>query len=205
MGSEQDPTPAGDDRWLEWLEQARQGDGLAANQLAGEVRGYLRRRLAQLLGDRFRDKADASDAAQECFVNWEHKLEQFRGQTIEELRGWLNRMAENEAHTLHRRWCGAQRDAAREEPLPADAGGGEPLRTDDTSVPGAVAREEEAQRLRDAIGRLPPHDRLVIDLVDFQDQTWAEVAAALGKSEPAAKQAYYRAVRRLRKEMGGEP
>jgi RNA polymerase sigma-70 factor (ECF subfamily) len=54
-----------------------------------------------------------------------------------------------------------------------------------------------------ALQRLPAEYQQVVILRYHEGRSFAEVGAALGKSEDAAKKLWLRAVRRLRSEMKG--
>ena len=64
----------------------------------------------------------------------------------------------------------------------------------------AAAREQE-EALEDALTRLPEDYRRVLALRYDQGRSFAEVGAALGRSEESAKKLWLRAVRRLRREV----
>lgn len=60
-----------------------------------------------------------------------------------------------------------------------------------------VTRAADAERLRVAVAALPPRDRQVIELTVYAGWAVAEVAAALGISANAVKQAKHRGLRAL--------
>ena len=120
-------------------------------------------------------RADAEDAFQETFLRALRaygRLEHGR-----DLRAWAYRIAERVAIDVHRR-CEAP--VTREEPSAADA------------------RPAYAQ-LEHFAGRLPATERAAVVLRYGYDLSYAQIGAALGSSEEAARQAASSGVRRLRR------
>jgi RNA polymerase sigma factor (sigma-70 family) len=137
-----------------------------------EVLGYLRR----LLGQR------AEDAWQETFLRALRSYD--RLEHDRHLRAWVFRIATNVAmDDLGRK---GKHDLAFEEaPDPADR------------EPGAPAFEE----LEPLTGNLPPTERAAVVLRYGYDLPYAEIGAALGSSEEAARAAASSGVRRLRRNL----
>lgn len=135
--------------------------------------------------------ADASDVTQLVFVRAFRGLGTFRGAAS--VRSWLYRIAINCALT----WL---RDHRREEPseIADDA------LTDANPAPARIASGEEGARLRAAIAKLPPKQRLVIELRVFDDLSFREVAELADCTENTAKVNFHYAVKRLRDILGGE-
>ena len=62
----------------------------------------------------------------------------------------------------------------------------------------AAIRSELAQRVREAVARLPPSERDIVALCDFQGMTFGEAAQASAMTEQRIKQHRVNAFRRLR-------
>lgn len=122
------------------------------------------------------DLAQSEDIAQETF--WAAWRQRTALEAPERLRGWLCGIARNLAH-----------NASRRGPAPALPLEGVPERraTDPGPADEAITREEEELIWR-AIGHLPESYREAIVLYYREGRAVAEVAAALGVSEDAAKQ-----------------
>ncbi len=69
------------------------------------------------------------------------------------------------------------------------------------SPSGALEKQETVHRVWEALGKLPPRERLVVVLHRFHAQSHREVAAATGWSEAAVESLLVRAYRKLRKEL----
>jgi RNA polymerase sigma-70 factor (ECF subfamily) len=124
----------------------------------------LRRFLIGLL----RDSQLAGDVLQTTFM----KLVEHGHTTREEARkGWLYRVAYNEAMLVRRRQA-VNDMAVRRTAWSASAVG--------ESADGLVVRAEAVQRVRQAIAELPPDQRQVVQMRIYEDKTFAVIAKELG-------------------------
>ena len=123
------------------------------------------------------DRAAAEDAFQETFLRALRAYPALRHG--EHLRAWVLTIARNVAADAHRR---APRD---------------PVLPEEIDHPRRPAYAEIAH-LTDG---LPPTERAAVVLRYAYDLPYAAIAAALGSSEDAARQAASTGVRRLRKEL----
>jgi RNA polymerase sigma-70 factor (ECF subfamily) len=125
---------------------------------------------------------DAEDVVQEVFLE-AHRLG--RAQAVRHWRGLLRRMATLRALDCLRR---------RRPTLPLDDGAlARPL---DDPEANAVGREL-ADRLRQALGHLPPQEGSVFSLRYFEDLSYQEIAATLDISPGAVATALSKARARL--------
>nr|MDA8248599.1 sigma factor-like helix-turn-helix DNA-binding protein [Rhodospirillales bacterium] len=60
-------------------------------------------------------------------------------------------------------------------------------------------------KLREAIGRLPAYQRQALELMKLRGMSLQEASSATGMSITALKVATHRAIRSLRKRLGGDP
>jgi RNA polymerase sigma-70 factor (ECF subfamily) len=170
----------------ELAEKFRQGDRSAFDVLVRRhqkgvwriVRRYVKR------------DADAADVTQQVFVRAFKALGGFRGAAS--VRSWLYRIAINCALS----WL---RDHRREEPTEI----AEDSLTELPVAPGRIASDQESVRLRAAITRLPPKQRMVLELRVFDDLSFKEVAELADCSENTAKVSFHYAVKKLRDILGG--
>jgi RNA polymerase sigma-70 factor (ECF subfamily) len=200
-----DPTddgePAADFGQL--LKAAQSGDGAALEVLIGEYRDYLLLIANEGLDRGLQAKLGASDHVQETLLAAHRHLDQFRGQTPEEFRGWLRQILLNDMHQARRRFFGTgQRDVQREQSIDDSLAQPVPL-VDAQLTPrsDAVAREE-ARLLEVALGQLPENYRQVIRLRDWDELTFPEVGARMGISEEAARKLWRRAIVKLEGLLG---
>jgi RNA polymerase sigma-70 factor (ECF subfamily) len=174
---------------LECVRRARRGDTGAFRSIVDAYSQPLWRAAFRILGD----AAAAEDAVQETFLRAWRALDRFDERA--ELSTWLYRIATNAAIDL-------RRERKRREPfagsLPQDFDGQltaistapDPYRT--------AAWRDLVDHAQEAIAGLPEAERTAILLRHFEGRSIAEIAAALGAKESAAKQAVFRAVHKLR-------
>ncbi len=135
--------------------------------------------------------ADASDVTQLVFVRAFRGLGAFRGAAS--VRSWLYRIGINCALS----WL---RDHRREEPTEI----AEDALIDANPAPARLIGGEDGARLRSAIEKLPPKQKLVLELRVFDDLSFKEVAELADCTENTAKVNFHYAVKRLRDILGGE-
>lgn len=75
---------------------------------------------------------------------------------------------------------------------------------DDADPPALVEQWERANWLLDHVTTLPREQRQAIELRFWGERSFAEIGEVLGRSEAAAKQLVYRALRGLRGQIEGE-
>jgi RNA polymerase sigma-70 factor, ECF subfamily len=136
--------------------------------------------------------ADAQDVTQRAFVRAYKSIGSFRGQS--RFRTWLYRIAINLSlnHLRdHRREVATElrEDAMVTSPVGA----------------GELIAGERAAALRAAVEKLPPKQRMVLELRVYDELPFREVAELAGCSENAAKVNFHHAVKRLRALMAGSP
>ncbi len=146
--------------------------GLIARSVAGDLEAYDR--LVAVHQDRIYQVAyritgnheDASDAAQETFLNAFRSLARFRGAAS--LSTWLHRIAVNAALDLIRR-----RPPQPTVPLESVtvSGGTEPE--------DAASRSDVQRRINQAIASLPAEQRVVVVLRDLQGLPYEDIASVL--------------------------
>jgi RNA polymerase sigma-70 factor (ECF subfamily) len=173
------------------LERVRQRDQVAARQLVEHlyplvsriVRSHLPRRVAE------------EDLAQDIFLKMFTRLEQYQGNVP--FPHWVSRIAVTTCIDQLRaqkrrpefRWA----DLSENEAEVLDN-----VLTDERDVlPGdALAARELVHKL---LGQLKPDDRLVIQLLDLDQKTIAEISALTGWNQTLVKVRAFRARRKLQK------
>jgi RNA polymerase sigma-70 factor (ECF subfamily) len=166
------------------------GDAHGAIALAARVHGAPIGRLCFLL---LGSQGEADEAAQEALVSAFHAAGSYRGEGS--ARAWL--------FTIARRTCAQRlevrtRQARRRELLQVA-----PPATDDASTLHEEA--ELAASVRVGIDSLAPADREILALRYEADQSFKEIAIALGIDEATARKRASRALSRLREALPTEP
>lgn len=186
------------------IEEAREGSAAAFEEL---VRRYDRRVLRLALGI-VRSEEDARDIYQETFLRAFRSIRGFRNECA--FGTWLFRITTNLCLDHARR-----NGQLRHEPLDGkaadgaagrDEGEGAVGRLVDRSLEGDPVRALEAGDLRrligEALGTLPPRERLVFGLRHGEGLRLAAIAEILQTSEETARNCLYRAHQRLRQSLG---
>lgn len=175
---------------LELVARAKRGDADAYESLLRLHEHVAFRTAYAIVGS----AADAEDAAQEAFIKAYNALPRFRSGAP--FRPWLLRIVANEARnrrrTLGRRTSLLLRAAD-------EAASGDPARSPEAELVAAETRAE----LFAAIDRLGDDERVAIVARFFLGLTDEETAAALGVRRGAVKMRVFRALNRLREELGG--
>lgn len=183
------------------LDAARAGDREAMDRLfqvlLPEVRAYVRLHS----GRSIRDRESMTDVVQticrEMFVD----LSEFKGTAEKQFRKWLFRLALAKIHDKHRFHAAQKRDAHREvrpqgSVTESFAGGDDKLldcyATFCTPSQNLSAREDVA-RVESAFDQLQDDHRQIITLACFGGLSHAEIAAEMGRSEPAVRKLLSRA------------
>lgn len=136
-----------------------------------ELYGYLRRYL--------RDAHLAQDIFQATFIQVHQKADLF--EEGRRFRPWLYSMATHLAIDVMRK-RGRRAAVSLERRRPGEGDGGAPLDVLESETPGPLAEledEEQRERVRNAVDRLPEHLRDVVMLVYFQGLKYSETADAL--------------------------
>jgi RNA polymerase sigma-70 factor, ECF subfamily len=132
-----------------------------------------------------RNREDAEDAAQECFLNAFVHLNDFDGRS--QFATWLTRIAINAA-LMKLRKNRAAREVPMDEPNPSS----EPVaqREFPCEAPGpeeSCSLRERKRIVKSAISRLRPRTRNVVELIHLQEHSIRETAEILGISTGAVK------------------
>ena len=180
------------------LRRARDGEPDAVNALYGRVAGKLLALIRLRLGRGLRSQLESRDILQATLLKSFQHFQQFEAGDGPSLMAWLARIAENEIRDrvdYHNR---QRRDARLEVPL----------ETAHARLPAAmrsaltqVLLDERAERLEEALESLEPHYREVIALRSYEELSFAEIGARLGKSEDACRMLFARAMTALTMRM----
>jgi RNA polymerase sigma-70 factor, ECF subfamily len=169
------------------LERFEAGDVDAFEALFREFQGQVYACIMRIV----RNRAAADDLTVEAF--WRIYRARTRFDATRSFGAWARRIATNVA-------LDHLRGAPAELPLLEDM--------PDRPAPDAVEQQDLARALRRAFAALPAKLRAVASLALVEQESYADVADALGISIAAVKSREFRAVRLLRKKlkrMGFEP
>lgn len=177
--------------------------GLMLRVQAGDDGAFaelVERYRVRVFGSFFRrlgDRQESEDLTQEVFLRLYRYRDRYRPRA--RFATWLFHIAQNVARNALR--SRARRGALRLEGSapPEQRPPLEVLLTDRGEEPsGPMERSELAGVVRAAVSTLASRQRAAVELHQFQDRTYAEVAAELAMTPKAAKSLLYRARNQLR-------
>jgi RNA polymerase sigma-70 factor (ECF subfamily) len=181
----------------EELQLARSGSAAALGRLLEQCRAYLLKVAGEELDSALLPKAGASDLVQDAYLEAHRIFERFEGHSPEELLAWLRGILKNKLLEHDRRYRQTQKRAAGREvtldtpPVPAST----------LSPASGLVRDENAERLNEAIGRLPDHYRQVVVWRYWDDLPFEEIAHRLSKTPEAARMLWLRAIEKLEQDL----
>jgi RNA polymerase sigma-70 factor (ECF subfamily) len=181
-------------------EQLKAGNLEAWDEFYRRYEPLLRRIARRWLTPSLRRQADSVDVVQSIFRIALGELPGMFFESEGRLLGWLAVVTRHRVSHLGRREKGP--GGAALSPLASDGdavlGGAGPEE--------AAARAEELHRLKTALDRLPPDEREVVLLRDFEGLSFAETAERLSRpSADAARKLHDRARARLAEWVRSEP
>lgn len=185
------------------LALAREGDPRRREELFQACREYLNQLARGQLEPWMQGKVDASDIVQQTLLEAYRDFRNFQGDSAGEWAAWLRCILERNAADFIRHYRGtAKRNVRREIAMshPADDSSvrapAEPPAHDATPSQQFMNRDQEL-RVAQALTRLSPDHRRVIELRNLQRLPFDEVAQHLGRSRPAAQMLWKRAIEKL--------
>ena len=179
------------------LDRARQGDDKAFAAIVERYEGRVAATAIGMLGP----GADAEEVGLEAFVRLYRSLDRFRGDAS--LGTYLTRITVNLALTeieRRKRWFDRFR-SEDETPSNRIGAANEPVHED---VVDRIEREQELERVHQALDRLPAEQRAVVVLRWLDDLSTRETAEILGVAEGTVMSRLKRALDRLRRELREE-
>lgn len=132
---------------------------------------------------------EAQEVFQETFLRFHTACA--RGERIAHPKAWLCRVATNAAFKIRRY---QQRVLLREEEASAV----------EADADKEAERRLLMERVRDLAAELPERQRMVFALRNFEGWPFAEIAARLGCSEASARASEYKALKKIRAQMGAD-
>lgn len=175
-------------RTWQLIEGAVEGGQTSYGMLLERIRPRLVIWCAGRLSTGLRAKVEADDVAQEVLLAVHRALPSYRppaGNSERAFFGWVFRIAENRIRDLV-----DYHGAAKRQPRP-------PLSFTQTTPSRAAQRVETTDRVQRAIQQLSEDHRMVLQLRRVEERGLAEVAEVMGRSVPATKMLYWRAVEAL--------
>lgn len=191
------------DPTIELLRKWHHGDREAMVALIERNIDWVRSHVRNRLGPVLRGKAETLDFVQDAIIDFLEYGPRFELTSDEQLRALLARIVENNLRDENKRLRRKRRDVARESGTPTDSVLRLDPPVDQVSTPSRIVdRAERHEWVRLALEFLDPEDRTVLQLREWEERSFPEIAAELGLSENGARMRYKRALPRLANKVG---
>ena len=184
------------------LQQAREGDVAAREELFTFSRPYLSQCAEHEIASWLRPKHDASDLVQVSLLEAHQAFHNFQGHEFLQWLAFLRRILERNATDAVRHYATAKRQSDKEialYPQGSDASslGGPQLAASGETPSVQAMRQERSDQLRHALEQLPPDYQEVIRLRNLEQLAFEEVAQRMQRTRPAVQMLWMRAIKSL--------
>ena len=157
------------------------------------------RMVYQLALNLLNDHNEALDLSQEVFLRVFRTIHAFRGQSS--LRTWIYRIVVNQARNRQRWWRRRHRSQQVSLDQHIEAHGDLPERRDDASPDRVLGQKRLAERIRQALDRLPFDQKTAIVLREIDGLSYEEIGFSLGIAVGTVKSRLARAREGLRAQL----
>lgn len=186
------------------LQEARAGSAEALGRLFEGCRPYLLLIARRELRVSLRAKLDAADLVQETFIEAQRDFVYFRGETAQQLLGWLRGILRHNLTDVTRRFRACCRCQAQEVRLlgpDARVACAPSALVEGRTACELLIAQERRRAIEIALGRLPPSYQRVFQLHYDERLSFAEIGLSLHRSPEAVRKLWGRALERLRQQL----
>lgn len=188
------------------LQEARSGSMDALGKILEACRGYLLAVAGRELPPPLQSKVDAADVVQETFIEATRDFVHFRGESEQQLLGWLRGILRHNLTDLNRHFDMNCRSLSQEVCLLdelVDCLRSGTTRGNRATICEQLIAQEQCRALEKAVQRLPSSYRQVLQLRYGERCHFAEIGERLQRSPEAVRKIVCRALERLRQDMRG--
>ncbi len=190
------------DKTIDLLKNARQGDAEAVNQLMERHRKILLRMVKSRLHQGMARRVDASDIVQDALVEAHRRLSDYLENSTIPFHLWLRQLAKDRLADNYRRQLADKRNIARDQSFAFNEhsslnGMNQIVDAELTPAANLLQKEFEMQ-FHQALECMNEESREVLLMRHSEQMTNQQTAEVLGVSEAAAGMRYLRALRQLK-------
>jgi RNA polymerase sigma-70 factor, ECF subfamily len=176
-----------------WVKASQRGDVAAFNRLVLK----WERRVYNLAYRMLHDADDAAETTQEVFLKAFRGIRSFRRDS--HFSTWLYRIAANQCMTRLKKRNRLPLYSLDDEQSKAHLGS---LLPRQESHERRFMQEETGSQIQDALARLSPDQRLIVELKFFQELTFEEISAVVEAPLSTVKSRLYQGLEVLKKRLG---
>jgi RNA polymerase sigma-70 factor (subfamily 1) len=186
------------------IAEARAGSNAALGQLLQIYRPLLLDLARAAIPTDLAGKASPSDIFQNTCLDAVQSIYQLRGQSEGELRAWLCALLARNIDDTARRFRSKKREVRRERPLDGRDSKAQQLRiaSQIVSPEEDATSREEIEHVQQAIARLKPKHRQLIEMRSHARLSFVQMAEQLGTTADAIRMRWNRSIKHLAKELG---
>ncbi len=185
--------------FIDLMRAARDGCQIALGRVIEQCRPYLLAIANEALDEQIAAKVGASDIVQNSLLSAQRCLDEFQGESEEELLAWLRGILINDLRQVHRHFRAAKRQIELEQAIRDDSltRSGFALIDQGDSPSSLAAQNEQEEQLYRALQALSPDERRVVELRNWQRLAFSEIGRRMDRSADAARKLWSRAIVRL--------
>lgn len=196
-----EPTEFESLQWRTLLSRFGHGSDSALAELVEQEGPRLLKRIENALPAKLQARVGASDIFQQTLMDLAQMQDRFDNRGAAAFRKLVNTMVESRIAQTLRRERAQKRDVLREVQPPPGFGAESPIDRISSPAPAPskiVQGQEAADAMRAALTQLPEADREILQLIDYEELSYADAAARLGIELKAVHKRHSRALQRLR-------
>jgi RNA polymerase sigma-70 factor (ECF subfamily) len=176
-----------------WVTASQQGDTLAFNRLVLKWEGPIYNLALRML----QNEDEAAEATQEVFLLAFRNICRFRQES--RFSTWLYRIAANHCTTRLRQRPVETHYSLDDDKLEVSLG---PLLPVEEPHEKELLREESRKRVTEALGRLSPEQRIVVELKFFEELTFEEISLVVQAPSSTVNTRLYSGLEALKSRLG---
>ncbi len=183
------------------MKQARDGNADATGQLIDRWRNYLLLIANEDLDRKVQAKIAPSDIVQQSMIDAHQHFGDYRGSCEAEFRAWVRKILTNNLNEARRRYTTSKRNINKEISIDDSATAMPHLKNPQESPRSDALKNERMNVLESAMKQLPGNYQQVIQLRNWNEETFSEIAVRMDCGEDSARKLWARAVLKLQQEI----